>query len=120
MEAIDAQQYFLSSLGGVVSSTPHPRDVPRSEYLREERRKLEALGVAPFQVDAEPCQWAVEHLGLPAKAFKMFVVAGSNRHWLLVEPRSRDFYLAEGRPSEDGVLSLVGFSSKDPLAEWLG
>ena len=106
------------------SSTPStgPSD-DRDTYLREKRAELLACVIEPVTVVARAGDWAQKHCGLGAEPYLMVAVAYADSKvgsCLLYNPENGLFSLAYGHPDATEGLDLVGYSSADALAEWLG
>jgi hypothetical protein len=101
------------------SSTPDYGDADRDSFLEHERNGLRACLIEPIAVRAQASRWAIEHTGLADRPYDLIAVAKSGSCWLLYDPALAEFYKAsEGQA--DGMLWLVGFRSRDALAEWNG
>jgi hypothetical protein len=98
------------------SSTPALRQ-PRETYIAEEARRLESALIPPVQATVVAETF---HYGLlqQLSAESLFAIARRDQYWLLYRPNKQAFSLAFG-PSADN-LTVLGFSSGDALAEWLG
>ena len=105
------------------SSTPSMGRSDRAAYLREKRAELLACVVEPVAVTAHAGEWAQQYCGLSADPYPMVAVAyadGKVGHCLLYNPQTGLFSLAYGHLDGAAALDLVGYSSADALAEWLG
>ena len=100
------------------SSTPDHGAANRHAFLDQERTELRSLRITPRAVTALTDDWAREFGEFEHDRYEMIVIAGENRSWLLFNPDTRLFSLANGEL--DGRLFLVGFASDDALAEWRG
>ena len=118
----DAVEALESSLAQD-SATPDFGASDRIAYLNEQRAKLRALVIEPVPVVAHAGPWAQEHCGLSAEPYHMLAVAYSpegSGQCLLYNPVTRLFSLAYGHVTDQDGVDLVGYSSDDALAEWLG
>jgi hypothetical protein len=105
------------------SATPCTWRPDRDAYLEEMRAELRALIIEPVPVDAYAGEWAQKYCGLAAGPHKRLAVAHSWQgvgQCLLYESETGLFSLAYGHPGDPKGLDLVGYSSDDALAEWLG
>ena len=87
--------------------------------MAAERDKLLRLVIEPTKVKAVPSDWARSYAVLRNDSYDMFAIAGKGQSWLLFDPCTEEYALANGDP-KSGILELIGFSSKDALAEWRG
>lgn len=120
MERLNTQravEAFEASLAAG-SSTPDYGAEDREAFLNGQRDVLRGLAIQPAVVIARPSGWAKAHGEFREASYEMIAVAGTGVRWLLFDPTSGMFSLAEG--SLDGELELIGFRSKDALAEWNG
>ena len=118
----DAVQALKASLA-TDSDTPNTGRSDRATYLREERSALLTYAIKPVFVVAHAGDWAQRHCGLSAEPYHMVAVAycsdGVGR-CLLHNPKTGMFSLAYGHLDDPEGLDLVGYSSIDALAQWLG
>lgn len=117
MDAQRAINAFEASLQSE-SATPDFGADDREAFLIDQRNKLRSLAIPPRAVTAKPLEWAKSHGEFADSTYKMIAIAGENGHWLLYDPDTEMFSLANG--TLDGELGLVGFRSTDALAEWCG
>ena len=117
MNTLRATRAFEASLRRQ-SSTPDYGASSREDYLAKEVEKLRGLATEPRSVRACARGWAADHGDFAAGEYEMVVVAGEGSSWLLYDEESDAFCQARG--DLEGELQLVGFRSKDALAEWLG
>ncbi len=98
------------------SATPTLRE-PRESYSREEEARLLASLIEPVEafVVGETFRYGVLD---DMKGEKVLAVARNGSHWLLYRPAKQEFSLAFGETVTS--LTILGFSSRDALAEWLG
>lgn len=99
-------------------STPDCGAEDRDAFLKKEQRNLLELVIEPKKITATTSEWARQYGVLRAVDYEMYAIAGTGEHWLLYDPETRLFSLAEGRL--DDRLVLVGWASDDALAEWKG
>lgn len=105
------------------SSTPNLGSGDRVSYLQEQRALLRACFVEPIAVKARASAWAQKYCGLRIEPYQMVLVAYHSDgagHCLLYNPETSLFSLAYGHPDNSKGLELIGYSSPDALAEWLG
>ena len=99
------------------SNTPIPAGSDASEYLEAHAHRLRRAAIDPVEVKiTDACfekEWAE---GLKEK--KVYGIAKDDDHWLLFIEETGEFALAFG--ASPLSLNLLGFSSTDALAEWLG
>lgn len=99
------------------SCTPCTWRADRDAYISEKSSEL--LG---FVIDPVPVRIASEIYNYGAKEqlakSALFAIANSSQKWLLYAPDTDQFSLAFGSSPE--ALEILGFSSNDALAEWLG
>ena len=100
------------------SATPDHGAPDREKFLETERSALRGLVISPREVVAHTIDWVREHGEFDLESYTMVAVAGKDRSWLLFDPSTKEFSLAEGEI--EGKLYLVGFKSRDALAEWRG
>lgn len=117
MATLDPGKALLKSLSKP-SSTPDYGAPDRESFLEEQREKLKSLIVTPITVTAHPSKWAKEHGEFQDDIYEMFAVAGEGENWLLYDPGTEAFSLAKGKLGSN--MELIGFRSKDALAEWNG
>lgn len=114
-----------SALAALEASLARPSSTPctwaddREAYVEEQKRSLRSALLPPRMVKASAGTWAREYAGADAVEREYIALAHSEETWLLYCPRTRQFAKAFGSPDSQ-VLSLLGFSSDDALAEWLG
>ena len=70
-------------------------------------------------VAAIASEWAQKFAGCDSQEREYVAVARLEDTWLLYAPQSGEFAKAFSRGGKK-PLSLLGFSSNDALAEWLG
>jgi hypothetical protein len=116
---VEAAQVLGESLARP-SATPCTWREDRDSYIREEQEKLRACLVEPKEVEAVASAWAQQYCAQSGAVRRLTVVARSEEKWLLYEPGTGLFSLAHGAENSAQPLSLLGFSSTDALAEWLG
>lgn len=105
------------------SSTPNLGQTDRETYLKEQRLALRACVIEPVVVTANAGTWAQQYCGLSAESYRMMAVAYLNTkvgQCLLYNPDTGLFSLAYGHLNDPEGLDLIGHSSTDALAEWLG
>ena len=100
------------------TSSPFVGVENRAECVRIENEKLLNLAIDPVKVTAYTNEWVRKHGEFPAERYEMYAIAGKELGWLLLNPETECFSLAEGNISEK--LILIGFASDDALAEWRG
>jgi hypothetical protein len=102
------------------SGTPCTWRQNRDSYLAEQKSALLAQVIEPVTVQAVANDWAQKHVANTTAAVRDLVaVARHDDKWLLFDPNDSTFALAYGS-AENMPLGLLGFSSTDALAEWLG
>jgi hypothetical protein len=102
------------------SSTPCTWREDRDAYLAEQISALLAQVIEPVAVQAVSNDWAQKHIANTSGDIRTLVaVARHDDKWLLFDPENGTFALAYGS-TESMPLGLLGFSSNDALAEWLG
>lgn len=122
MGKIDAIQALELSLSQD-SATPTLGGPDRQTYLSEQRARLRSCIIEPTPVVARAGEWAQKYCGLTAEPYNMIAVAfspGTVGCCLLYNPATGMFSLAYGHIHDVAGLDLVGYSSTDALAEWLG
>ncbi|OYT86339.1 MAG: hypothetical protein CFE46_15960 [Burkholderiales bacterium PBB6] len=99
------------------SNTPCPWESDPADYIARKQRELLELVIEPVAVaiTGEAFSHGVKQMLASAPAF---AIARQEQNWLLIAPGSNVFSLAHGRSASE--LSILGFSSSDALAEWLG
>jgi hypothetical protein len=105
------------------SATPSMGAQDREVYLQEQRADLRTCIMEPVLVVARASAWAQQYCGLNAEPYSMFAVAyykGQVGQCLLYNPENGLFSLAYGHIDDPAGVELVGYASKDALAEWLG
>jgi hypothetical protein len=102
------------------SSTPCTWRADRDAYLEEMRTQLRKRVIDPIQVTAVASGWSQQFASQTPEVREMLAGAREGDTWLLLDPKSREFAKAFGGDAKAGPLSLLGFSSTDALAEWLG
>ena len=116
----------LDALAAIEASLARPCATPctwredRDTYIEEEKAKLRACLIEPVAVQAIASAWAQQHCGQTGDTKSMYAIAHRESAWLLYEPDTGMFALAFDLNAQPGSLSLLGFSSSDALAEWLG
>jgi hypothetical protein len=102
------------------SSTPCTWREDRDAYLAEQKAALLAHVIEPVTVQAVANDWAQKYVANTTGDVKALVaVARHDDKWLLFDPKDGTFALAYGT-TDAMPLGLLGFSSPDALAEWLG
>jgi len=102
------------------SNTPCTWREDRDAYLAEQKEALLARAIEPVAVEAVANDWAQKHVANTTGDVKTLVaVARQDDKWLLFDPKDGTFALAYGSVGTM-PLGLLGFSSTDALAEWLG
>ena len=102
------------------SSTPCTWRDDRDVYIQEQSQALRKATVEPHLVRAVASAWAQQHCGATAQVVELVAVAHSDENWLLFNELTGEFSLAYTTGPAMQPLSLLGFASKDALAEWLG
>jgi len=104
------------------SSTPTLRPGSREAYLDEEKQRLRDAVIEPIKVmaTASDFEWAKEEFGRNGEMHRMVAIAREEEKWLLYEPEKSRFAQAFELKGIPDPLYLLGFSSDDALAEWLG
>jgi len=102
------------------SSTPCTWRADRDVYIQEQSQALREAMVEPHSVRAVASAWAQQHCGATAQIIEFIAVAHLGENWLLFNERTGEFSLAYATGPTTEPLSLLGFASKDALAEWLG
>ena len=111
--AISAIDHSLSQGSG----TPIPSGVSPEAYLTEQAAALLAAVIEPVAVTISS-EMFNHGTRAALSAAPVFAIAHRDSNWLLFSPELGVFSLAFG-PSHDD-LGILGFSSNDALAEWLG
>ena len=101
------------------SSTPCTWASDQEAYINEQKASLRASLISPRTVLAVGSVWAQKYAEADDQEREFVALASSGESWLLYCPRTGQFTKAFGSP-DSRVLSLLGFSSEDALAEWLG
>jgi hypothetical protein len=102
------------------SGTPCTWREDRDAYLAEQTSALLERVIEPVAVQAVANDWAQKYVANTTSEVKTLIaVARQDDKWLLFDPNTATFALAYGTP-ETMPLGLLGFSSTDALAEWLG
>lgn len=117
MGTSEAAKALLKSLSQD-SSTPDFGAENREDFLKAARDELRAVMIEPVPVTAFTTEWVRTYAELSEGSYEMLAVAGAGDFWLLYDPDTGLFSLANG--SLEGKLVLVGFHSEDALAEWRG
>jgi hypothetical protein len=102
------------------SSTPCTWRADRDTYIQEQSQALRQAIIEPHPVRAIASAWAQQHCGATAQVVELVAVARAGENWLLFNQQTGEFSLACATGSNTQPLSLLGFASKDALAEWLG
>jgi hypothetical protein len=103
------------------TSTPCTWRPDRENYLAEQSSRLrEAVLNAPITVTAVASDWAQQYCGQSNEVRHFVAVARTDDTWLLFDPKTAEFAKAFGASDQPEPLSLLGFASRDALAEWLG
>jgi hypothetical protein len=102
------------------SRTPCTWRNDRDAYVSEQTAALLGRVIEPIQVQAVANEWAQKYVSETSGAVRSFIaVARHDDKWLLFDPNTGTFSLAYGA-TESMPLGLLGFSSTDAIAEWLG
>ena len=99
------------------SSTPSSWVADREAYIAEKCCELLDAVIEPAlaSISAEIYNYGVKQ---ELEAAHVFAIAKLGTNWLVYSPEADRFSLAFGeRPDK---LTILGFSSSDALAEWLG
>jgi hypothetical protein len=99
------------------SSTPCSWAPDQNAYIAQKQSELLALVIEPVPVSItdETFTYGVKQ---QLSSSSVFAVARRADTWLLYEPTTDVFSLAHG--DSPAAMSILGFSSSDALAEWLG
>jgi hypothetical protein len=99
------------------SCTPNTSELKREVYIAKMTEELLDSVIDPLGVVVA---MEIHHHGTleEMSGKKSFVIARTRDDWLVYVPETGNFSLAFGR-NED-ALTILGFSSDDALAEWLG
>ena len=99
------------------SCTPNTSELEREEYIAERTEELMDSVIEPLGVVVEK---EIHHHGTleEMSGKKSLVIARTKDHWLVYVPETGNFSLAFG--GNEDALTILGFSSDDALAEWLG
>lgn len=101
------------------SATPCTWRDDRDAYISEQQDALRANQIDPIRVKAVALEHYQQYFGADDVVRDYFAIARHGDDWLLYSPESGEF--AKGFGSDaSGPLGLLGFSSNDALAEWLG
>ena len=100
------------------SSTPCTWRNDRDAYIAEQQAGLRASQIDPIAVTAAAGPIAQQHFGYDGIARQYFALARNGETWLLYSQGTGEFAKAFGVSPDK--LALLGPSSPDALAEWLG
>ena len=101
------------------SATPCTWRDDRDAYISEQQQSLRESQIDPIRVKAVAFEHSQQHFGADNVVRDYFAIAKQDETWLLYSPESGDFAKAFGHETSM-PLGLLGFSSDDALAEWLG
>ena len=111
-----ARQVLEESLGRG-SNTPCTWAPDRAAYIAEYSDRLRQVLIDPVLVTVLRSAHDTDLLGRLSPC-TVYALARTENHWLLYIEEFKEFALAFG--SSERELSVIGFSSDDALAEWLG
>ena len=99
------------------SNTPCSWAPDRDAYISQKQSELLELVIEPVlaNIKGETYSYGVKQ---ELSAVPVFAIAQRVDAWLLYAPTVDTFSLAHG--DSPAALSILGFSSSDALAEWLG
>lgn len=99
------------------SSTPISWVADREAYIAEKCSELLDAVIEPVlaSISAETYNYGVKQ---ELEAAHVYAIAKSGTNWLVYSPEADRFSLAFGEQPDK--LTILGFSSSDALAEWLG
>jgi hypothetical protein len=99
------------------SSTPSTWAADREAYITEKCSELLDAVIEPAlaSISAETYNYGVKQ---ELEAAHVYAVARSGTNWLVYSPAAGRFCLAFGEGPDN--LTILGFSSSDALADWLG
>ena len=100
------------------TATPCTWRDDRDTYIAEIQAQLRASQIDPVPVSAAADIVAQQHFGHDAVVRPYFAIAHSGETWLLYSQDTGEFAKAFGKSPDN--LALLGPSSPDALAEWLG
>lgn len=100
------------------TSTPSLGAQDRAKYIEDCKTRLIEHVAEPISVEAYTTEWVRENTDFKGDSYCMMLVAKDEARELLYNEQAREFSLAIR--NEKGKLYLVGYSSPDALAEWLG
>jgi hypothetical protein len=101
------------------SATPSGWRDDREVYLEECRQALREKLIDPVEVQAVAGAWAQQYANGDNQMRCYIALAREDATWLLYCPDTKEFAKAFGKDLKQ-PLSLLGFSSDDALAEWMG
>ena len=116
MNIFDAETKLLKSFDDEPQLIT-PKGKVYAEYVEEKKQQLLSFLITPVVgkvVGASMPDYAYEMY----KGSKVWVIANWKDNWLLTLEDKQEFALAYGSSTEE--LTMLGFSSSDALAEWLG
>ncbi|MGY3265479.1 hypothetical protein [Lysobacter sp. HA35] len=102
------------------SNTPCSWASDRNAYIAEQQDKLRACVVDPFLTLVATGEWAQKHCSRSAEPYPLYTIAKLGSQWLFYSEPTGEFFLGYGDLGNPEGLSMLGFSSSDALAEWLG
>lgn len=100
------------------TSTPHVSAPDREAYISANQDLLIGHAIEPELVEAHTTQWVREFTDFTLDSYEFLRIALDGDRELLYSEATKEFSLAIR--NKDGKLYLVGYSSTDALAEWLG
>lgn len=102
------------------SSAWSPPDTSRTNYLEQRLQELRESMVEPYPIEITPSATACKYGDWEQRPYQMFVVANHDRedmHVLFLNTETELFSL--GHIDTAGKADIIGFASKDALAEWI-
>lgn len=89
-------------------------------YIAEEQSKLLSRLIDPFPVLVRADEWAQKHCRRTPGPHAMYAIAHLDGQWLFYSTSLSEFFLGYGMLGDTEGFSMLGHSSGDALAEWLG
>ena len=101
-------------------ATPSMGAPDREAYLAEQRDALRQCLIEPFSVLVRADDWAQKVCGREPGPHAMYALAHRDGQWLFYSTKLREFFLGYGKIGDSEGFTMLGHSSDDALAEWLG
>jgi hypothetical protein len=116
MNSLEAKEKIKFSLSQG-TKTPCPKNEDRDMYIAQKADELLMRIIEPVLVNVTSAMFP-EHFLKTYQSQKVWAIARQSDNWLLTLSSEPAFALAFG--TDPSSLSMLGFSSTDVLAEWLG